>query len=172
MATVSVREAGDSGSREQDAASLRFQRLARVRARQRARRRGRLILIALLVATLAGVSVLGFTTARGTSSERAGDARSGAGIGTPARPIEPSDAPSPVEVTLPPRPLPATPPSTPTRGNTPSGAPPVPPTVGPVARESALPRTTTPAVGRSSAPETDERDATAAIDWLLKTRSQ
>jgi hypothetical protein len=152
MATISVREASESGSREQDAANLRFQRLERVRARQRARRRGRLILITLLVATLAGVSVLGFTTVRGTSSERAGEARSEAVIGTPAWPMEPMSAPSTVELTLPPRP--------------------VPPTTGPAAREASPPRMTAPAVGRSPAPETDERDATAAIDWLLKTRSQ
>jgi hypothetical protein len=169
MATMSVREESDSGSREHDAASLRFQRLERVRARQRARRRGRLILITLLVATLAGVGVLGFTTVRGTSSERASEARSGAAIGTPARPVEPIAPPGPVELALPPRSVPIT--STLTAGSTPSRPTPLPPTAGPAARDASPPRMPAPAVGRSPAPDTDERDATAAIDWLLKKRS-
>ena len=79
MATVPVLEAIESRSIGQELATLRVQRLERVRARQRAhrherfrarrraRRRHRLILFGIV---LAGVGVVGFTAIRRTSFDR------------------------------------------------------------------------------------------------------
>jgi hypothetical protein len=69
---------------EQEAASLQFQRLERVRARLRSRRRHRVIVTTLGVA-LAGVGVLSFIVARGTSFERLGYFRTQASASMPAQ---------------------------------------------------------------------------------------
>lgn len=101
MATVPVPEPIESGPIGQEAATLRFQRLERVRARQRAhrherfrarrraRRRHRLI---LLVIVLAGVGVVGFTAIRRTSFDRLVSPQGPAPVGMVKSPVAPPAA--------------------------------------------------------------------------------
>jgi hypothetical protein len=81
MATLPVLDI-DSRSVGEDAATLQFQRVERVRARLGARRRGRLIIATKLVVVLASIGVLGFTATRRTSFERLGSPGAGAPVGT------------------------------------------------------------------------------------------
>jgi hypothetical protein len=82
MATVPVLDQIESRSVGQNAATLQFQRLERVRARLGARRRYRLILAMKLVIVLASVGVLGFTATRRISFERLGSPSAPAPVGT------------------------------------------------------------------------------------------
>jgi hypothetical protein len=85
MATAPLLDSAiESRLLEQDAATLQFQRLERVRARQRSRRRHRVIVTTLGMA-LAGVGVLGFIVVRGTSFERLGHFRTQAPASMPAQ---------------------------------------------------------------------------------------
>src|SRR5918996_2416990 len=160
MAMMSTQEASDLVSGEWDAASRRFERLARVRARRRARRRNRVVLITVVVAALIGVGVLGLTSVRGTSA-----------------------TPSPVATTLSPPPIAPTPPSLPVA---PTLAPPptltappptltAPPPRPPVATSARTGADTRPRGARAGAPraaDAESDDGAAVIDWLFKTRSQ
>jgi hypothetical protein len=140
----------ESRSIGQDAETLRFQRLERVRARQRARRRRRLILVTALVAALAGIGIVGFTKRHTVSTA----------VGKPAAP-SPTSAIAPVstgggevkrEATPPPR--------------VPVAAPtPVPHSRAPLAGQSG--GATVPS--RAEPRDLEGGDSTAAIDWLLKT---
>jgi hypothetical protein len=67
---------------EQHAATLQFQRLERVRARQRSRHR---VIVTTLGLALAGVGVLSFIVVRGTSFERLGHFRTQAPASMPAQ---------------------------------------------------------------------------------------
>jgi hypothetical protein len=147
MTTAPVLDPTESRSVGQDAATLRFQRLERVRARQRARRRRRLILVTTLAAVFAGIGVLGFTAFRRASVEPRAHAPTTTPPLAPTRMIRPLlSAPSAI--------VPAT------------------PTVDGVKRDASAPsppRADTTR-GGALAPARDEpRDAdpTAAIDWLL-----
>src|SRR5687768_36901 len=95
MATAPVLYPIESRSIGQDAETLRFERLERVRARRRARRRHRLIVITTLLIVLAGVGVLGFTAIRRTSAERLGSPRTPAPVGMLRLPATSPAAPSP-----------------------------------------------------------------------------
>jgi hypothetical protein len=168
MATAPVLHPIESRSIGQDAESLRFQRLERVRARQRARRRSRLILVTTLVIALAGVGVLGFTATRRASFER---------LGSP-------HAPAPVGMLRPPAAAPATTDSAP---GPPAAIVPPPTRVDGVKREATQPPRIQPDANRRARPQSDSQgggaaapsrgepkdaegvDPTAAIDWLLKT---
>jgi hypothetical protein len=167
LATTSVQDANDADSSEHDAViARRFQHLARVRAHQRARRRNRVILAMSAVAALAGASVLGFATVRGTSSHPSGE--------TPPR-RAPLATPAP-EATrpFPPQPAPAAPPASPLRAiaATPEVALPPRPPVDATPPRPAPPRMTGATVVPRAAPvEAETGDATAAIDWLFKTKS-
>jgi hypothetical protein len=84
MATTPLRDSAiESLVPEQHDATLQFQRLERVRARKRSRR-GRVI-VTTLGMVLAGVGVLGFIVARGTSFERLGQFRAQARASVPAQ---------------------------------------------------------------------------------------
>ena len=82
MATVPVLGPIESRSIGQDAATLQFQRVERVRARLCARRRYRLIIATKLVIVTASIGVLGFTATRRTSFERLSSPRAPAPVGT------------------------------------------------------------------------------------------
>jgi hypothetical protein len=160
MATMSTQEASDLVASEWDAASRRFERLARVRAHRRARRRNRVVLITVVVAALIGVGVLGLTSVRRTSA-------------TPS-PVAATLAPPPMAPTrpsLPVAPTLATPPTLTAPPPTLTAPPPRPP-VATSARtgEGGRPRGERPGAPRAADAETD--DGAAVIDWLLKTRSQ
>lgn len=168
MATAPVLDPIESRSIGQDAATLRFQRLERVRARQRARRRRRVILVATLILALAGGGVLGFTAIRRTSSERLGSPRT----------------PAPIEMLKPPAASPAAmgsafgppaaiaPPPTPVDGAKHDGT--QPPRIQADADRRARPLAESRGGGavapsRGEQQDVEAVDPTAAIDWLLKT---
>jgi cytoskeletal protein RodZ len=84
MATTSLHDSAiESRVPEQHDATLQFQRLERVRARQRSRR-GR-VKVTTLGMALAGLGVLGFIVVRGTSFERLGQFRAQARASMPAQ---------------------------------------------------------------------------------------
>jgi hypothetical protein len=172
MATTSTGIAIDPGSNTPDAASLRFDRLARVRALRRARRRKRVVLITLLVAALTGVGVLALTSGRGTSSESTGAARPRPPIAAPTPVVVPTLAPAasaaPASTLAPAAPL--APASTLAPAPTLTAPPPRPPVPHGGRAAAPAPRRGAAAEG-PSAGETDTGDGSAAIDWLLKTRS-
>jgi hypothetical protein len=168
MATAPVLNPIESRSIGQDAETLRFQRLERVRARQRARCRHRLILATTLAIALAGVGVLGFTASRHASFERLGSPRAPVPVGILGSPtVSPAATGSafgpPAAIVAPP-----------TRDDG-------------VKREATRLRRMRPDTDRRGrplsdsqsggavAPSHDEKkdteavDPTAAIDWLLKT---
>jgi hypothetical protein len=171
MATTSTEIAIDPGSSSPDAASLRFERLARVRALRRARRRKRVVLITLLVAAVAGVGVLALTSGRGTSSESTGDTRPRPSLAAPPPPVAPTLAPaSPLVPASPLAPAPLAPASTLAPSSTLAAPPPRPPV--PTGSRAAAPAPRRGAtVAAPAAGEADTDDGSAAIDWLLKTRS-
>jgi hypothetical protein len=169
LATVPCPDAIKRGSNERDAATLRFQRLERVRARQRCRRRHRLILVITLVVAPAGAGVLGFTAVRRTSFELPGASRAQAPVGTstpPAAPtLEPGSALGPPS-TIAPRPVR-------TQGPKPDAAPRrrVQPDA-PLAHGVAAPTnrvTGAPGHRRGDQGDAEVDDPTTAIDWLVKT---
>jgi hypothetical protein len=157
-----VPDPNESRSIGQDAETLRFQRLERVRARQRARRRQRLILVTVVMTTLAGIGILGFTKRHAVST---------AG-GKPAAPSATSAiAPAPTGDGELKREA-ATPPRVPLAATSPGAA------ALPVDAPPPAPHSPAPPAGRSGGatapPRAEPRDAeagdsTAAIDWLLKT---
>jgi hypothetical protein len=153
MATAPVLVPIESRSIGQDAATLRFQRLERVRARQRARRRRRLILVTTLVIALAGAGVLGFTAIRRASFERLVSPR----------------APVPVGMLKPPAAV--VPP--PTRVDRMKRDATQPPRIQRNADRRARPLSDSQggpvAPSRGEQQDTEAVDPTAAIDWLLKT---
>jgi hypothetical protein len=167
MATMSTQEASDLVASEWDAASRRFERLARVRAHRRARRRNRVVLITVVVAALIGVGVLGLTSVRRTSATPSPVAATLApppmAPTRPSLPVAPTLA-TPPTLTAPPPTLTAPPPTL--------TAPPPRPPVATSARtgEGGRPRGERPGAPRAADAETD--DGAAVIDWLLKTRSQ
>jgi hypothetical protein len=150
METAPVLDPIESRSIGQDE-TLRFQRLERVRARQRTRRwRQRLILVTALVTALAGIGIVGFTKRHAVSTA----------VGKPA-------APSPTSGIAP---------AATGEGELKRDAAPPPPL--PAVAPAPPPHSPAPAAGRSGgaavAPratphDTEAGDATAAIDWLLKT---
>jgi hypothetical protein len=155
MATAPVLDPIESRSIGQDAATRRFQRLERVRARQRARRRRRWILITTLVVALAGTSVLGFTAVRRASFDRRDQAPPPAPVAVPAPPAAETIATPPA---ITPRP----------------GVTPAPTRADEVKRDATPPSPPRPDSPRSGATaptrsEPPDADGTAAIDWLLKT---
>lgn len=168
MATAPVLDPIESRSIGQDAETLRFQRLARVRARQRARRRRRLILATALVIALAGVGILGFTAIRRTSFERLDSPRAPAPVGTPrpaaASPAATGSAFGPPAAIVPP----------PIRVDGVERAATQPPRIQADGHRRARPLSDRQG-GGVTAPSRDEQrhdeavDPTAAIDWLLKT---
>jgi hypothetical protein len=106
MATVPVLDPIESRSIGEDAATLQFRRLERVRARLGARRRYRLFIATMLVIILASVGVLGFTATRRTSFERLGSPGAPAPVGTlkpAASPATDSAFGPPAAIVLPPR---------------------------------------------------------------------
>jgi hypothetical protein len=181
LATVPGPDAVDSGSNEQAAADLRFQRLERVRAQRRSRRQRRLILISVLVLATAGVCALGLTAIRRASPERPGATSAHVPVGAVTLPEVP--VPPPPTVLAPTPPAVAAPPSTsaPTRALSPTpieGAKPdavVPRRTqpqAPPARDVTPPTnrlTGAPALQHGEATGSEPEDGTAAIDWLLKT---
>jgi hypothetical protein len=176
MATVPVLDSIESRVIGQDAATLQFQRLERVRARLGVRRRSRLIIATTLVIVLASVGALGFTATRRTSFER---------LGSPGAPA--------LVPTLTPAASPATdsafgPPAPPDSAfSPPTAIVPPPRRVYRVKRDATHPRRLQANANRrgrprshsegrgAAAPSRDDQqevgpiDPTAAIDWLLKT---
>jgi hypothetical protein len=176
MATVPVLDPIESRSIGQDAATLQFQRLERVRARLGARRRYRFIIATKLVIVLASVGVLGFTATRRMSFER---------LGSPG-------APAPVATLKPSAASPATdsafgpPAATDSVFGPPAAIVPPPRRVDRVKRDATHPprlRANAKRRGRplsdgqgggAAAPSRQQEDVeaidpTTAIDWLLKT---
>ena len=82
MATVPVLDPIESRSNGQDAVTLQFERLERVRVRLAARRRHRWILATKLVIALVGISVLIFAAIRRTAVERLDSPHPPASVGT------------------------------------------------------------------------------------------
>jgi len=168
MATAPVLDPIESRSIGQDAETLRFERLERVRARQRARRRHRLILATSLLIALAGIGVLGFTAIRRTSSERVGSPGAPASVGMP-------------------KPAAASPAATGSAFGPPAAIAPLPARADGVKRDAtqspriqadadrrARPRPDSQDGGAVAPPRGEQQNAdavdpTAAIDWLLKT---
>jgi hypothetical protein len=107
MAIVPVLDPIESRSVGQDALTLQFERLERVRARLAARRRYRWILATKLVVVLVSISVLLFVAIRRTSFERLGSARPPAPVLTltpvAASPAAPDFEVDPPSVIVPPR---------------------------------------------------------------------
>src|SRR6266850_818918 len=168
MARAPVLDPIESRSIGQDAETLRFERLGRVRARRRARRRHRLILVTTIVIVLAGVGVLGFTAIRRTSSERFGSPRTPAPVGM-LRPAAASPAATGPAVGPPAAIVPA-----PTRVDGVKRDATQPPRIQADADRRARPLSDSQgggAVGpsRGESLDADAVDPTAAIDWLLKT---
>jgi hypothetical protein len=148
MATTPVLDPIETRSIEQDA-TLGFQRLEGVRARQRVRRRRRWILVTGLVVALAGSGVLGFTAVRDHHAQ-APASRPPADPPRPDAAVAPPPVPISVPAVLAPPPADEVKrevkPSSPSRIDRP--------------RKAAVP----------AAPgEAGDADGTAAIDWLLKT---
>jgi len=164
MATTPVLDPIETRSIEQDA-TLGFQRLEGVRARQRARRRRRWILVTGLVVALAGIGVLGFTAVRDHHAQTPALPRPAAG---PARP-EAAPVPPPAPITVPAAPAPAT-----LAPAAPAPAALAPAPAGELKREvkpsppSRIDRPR-PAAPPAAPREAGDADGTAAIDWLLKT---
>jgi hypothetical protein len=155
MATAPVLDPIESRSIGQDAETLRFERLGRVRARQRARRRHRLIVVTILLIALAGVGVLGFTANRRTSSERLGSLRTPAPVGM-LKPAPAAIAPPPIRVDG-------------VKRNATQ-----PPRIQADADRRARPPSDSQggdavAPSRGEQQNADAVDPTAAIDWLLQT---
>jgi hypothetical protein len=158
MATAPVLDPFDSRSTGQDDATLGFQRLQRVRARQRARRRHRLVIATLLVTVLAVTGVFGFTAARRTWPAPETPRTS---IATPADRAT-ADTPPPA-----PRPAPlADVPRNALRARRvqPNALPPT----RPAASVSDGAGETTPVPSPAEPTDADPVDATAVIDWLLR----
>jgi len=88
----------------QQAATVEFQRLERVRSEQRSRRKRRLF-VAVTAIALAGVSLSGFLAVRKTPSEGNGSDRRPSPVGIPALeaapPVVQKPLPAPDEITLP-----------------------------------------------------------------------
>jgi hypothetical protein len=82
MATVPVLDPIESRSNGQDAVTLQFERLERVRVRLAARRRHRWIVATKLVIALVSISVLIFAAIRRTSVERLDSPHPPASVGT------------------------------------------------------------------------------------------
>jgi hypothetical protein len=167
MATAPVLDPIDSRSTGQDAATLRFQRLERVRARQRARRRHRLIIATLLVTAVAVSGVLGFTAVRGTSPARAGHLARPATVDMPRPATGTRDDRATAVTPAPSAPLPA--PlvqrnATPARRVQPAA---LPPTRGATSVSDRADETG-PVPSPAERTDADPADATAVIDWLIK----
>jgi hypothetical protein len=176
MATVPVLDSIESRVIGQDAATLQFQRLERVRARLGARRRSRLIIATTLVIVLASIGVLGFTVTRRTSFERLGSPRTPALVAT----LTPAASPATDSAFGPPA-------ATDSAFSPPAAIVPPPRRVDRVKRDASHPRRLQANANRrgrprshsegrgAAAPSRDEQqdvgpvDPTAAIDWLLKT---
>jgi hypothetical protein len=158
MAT-SVQDAIESGSLGQDAATLQFRRLERVRARQRARRRLRFIRATALVMALAGIGVVGFTALHRTSVQPPGASPVRGAVSDAAPPsVAPPAArePAPRPAIAPAAPRDDAPAHDATRSRrTRVGTD--PPTTGESDRS------------RRESPPAEIVDATAVIDWLLNT---
>ena len=158
MATAPVLDPFDSRSTGQDDATLGFQRLQRVRARQRARRRHRLVIATLLVTVLAVTGIFGFTAARRTSPAPE----------TPRASIGTRDDRASAD-TPPPAPRPASlaelPPVAPRARRVRPAALPPSPRGTPVSDGAGE---TTPAPSPAERTDADPVDATAVIDWLLR----
>src|SRR5262249_14276706 len=89
----------------QQAATVEFQRLERVRSEQRSRRKRRLLVAVTFAIALAGVSLSGFLAVRKTPSEGNGSDRRPSPVGMPALeaapPVVQKPLPAPDEITLP-----------------------------------------------------------------------
>jgi hypothetical protein len=153
MATVPVLDPTDAHSSGQDESNHQFQRLEHVRQRQRARRRHRAIVITMLVAGLAGAGAVGFTTGHRPDA-------------SPPAPAPPAITPAPPAAAAPVAGRPIASASTAPRMHDArrEAASPAPPRAeGQRSGPPVLPRE------EQARDEPPDGDATAAIDWLLKT---
>ena len=177
MATTPIVDTMEARSIKRDAATLRFQRLERVRARQRSRRKYRLILVTFLVVAVAVAGVVGFTAVLGSSLERLRDARPPAPVEVPTQPAAVTTGTEPAftaaSAILPHAIRPQR-----IQIDAPPAIRPTPRAAGPdptAPRDGDSPSRSSNQGGSATAPSRDEpRDAeavdpTLVIDWLLQT---
>src|SRR5262245_28003265 len=162
----------------QQAATVEFQRLERVRSEQRSRRKRRLVVALTFGIALAGVSLSGFLAVRKTPSEENGSDRRPPPVGMPALEAAPTPpAAVPLRPTPSTSPQPARPDSV--RADTPLPRPVQSPLPAPRSASRAVVRDLPPpssARGGSSttdpssseARDSEIADPTAVINWLLK----
>jgi hypothetical protein len=169
----------------QQAATVEFQRLERVRSEQRSRRKRRLVVAVTFGIALAGVSLSGFLAVRKTPSERDGSDRRPSPVGMPALEAAPTPpAAVPLHPTPSISPQPARPDSVPV--DTPLPRPVQAPLPPPGEIKLPAPRSSSRAVVRDEPPPSSTRgglgtdqssseahdseiaDSTAVINWLLK----
>jgi len=170
----------------QQAATVEFQRLERVRSEQRSRRKRRLVVALTFGIALAGVSLSGFLAVRKTPSEESGSDRRPPPVGMPALEAAPTPpAAVPLRPTPSASPQPARPDSV--RADTPLPRPVQAPLPPPDEITRRAPRSSSRAVVRDEPPPSSARggssttdpssseardseiaDPTAVINWLLK----